>query len=145
MTACENQSLDGILTHPEKQPRSTWWAYKAYADVTGRLVDLRPSPTVDGVAAIDPKTGVVRAVLGRDGTDSGPVVVEFLNMPAAVSSASGNLYVHAERIPASGWKALVSPEVVPLTGGFSPGPNSIKITLPDFGFSDAYLLRLGAR
>ena len=137
VSACENQSLDGILTHPDKQPRSTWWAYKGYADVTGRLIDLRPSATVDGVAGIDPKTKMVHVVLGRDGKESGPVDVEFLN-------GSGKVFVHAERIPASGWKALVSPEVATVNADTAE-PNRVRVTLPDLSPSDAYIIRLSVR
>lgn len=138
VSGCENQSLDGILTHPDRQPRSTWWAYKGYADVTGRLVDLSPSAAVDGVAGMDPKTKAVRVILGRDGNESGPVVVEFLH-------ASGRGTVHAERIRASGWKSLASPEVAAISTDYMADPDRIVVTLSDFAPSDAYILWLNAK
>ncbi len=140
VTACENQSLDGILTHPDKQPRSTWWAYKGYADVTGRLASLEPSAALDGVAGLDLKTKTARVVLGRNGGDAGPVEVEFLGMGALGKT----VHVFAERISDSGWKALTSP-LISLNADYPVLQGRLKITLPDFGPSDAFTIRLSAR
>ncbi|MEN8255948.1 MAG: hypothetical protein ABFR33_10830 [Verrucomicrobiota bacterium] len=51
-----NESLDGLLTHDTKRPRSVWWAYKAYADIVGNIVAvdrMRLDIPLDGVAGYD--------------------------------------------------------------------------------------------
>jgi len=133
-SACENQSLDGILT-PDKQPRSAWWAYKGYADITGRLVEVRPSASVDGVASLDVRSKTVRVILGRDGGTSGSVEMLINGLK------SQKMHILAQRIPASGWDALAKPETkldedYVVTGG------RLKVGLPDFGPSDAYVITL---
>ena len=133
-SACENQSLDGILTHPDKQPRSPWWAYKGYADITGRLVEVRPGASVDGVAGLDAQARTVRAILGRDG-GSGDVQVDVAHVQGS------KVHVRAERIPASGWDAVATPEDK-LNADYAIGKGHLRIVLPDFGSSDAYMLTI---
>jgi len=142
VSACGNESLDGILTHPDRKPRSAWWTYKAYADITGRMVTVTPSATVDGIAGCDAGAGQVRVLLGRDGVDPQDVTVVFGNaksMPWLVKS--GRVRVVAERIPDSGWKALSAPtevfdSVEEVRGG------SFSVVLPAFGPSDAFVVTL---
>jgi hypothetical protein len=139
---CENMSLDGILTHPDKKPRSTWWAYKAYADVTGQLVKVTPGKYVDGVAGRDLKAKCARVVLGRDGGSVGDVRVRFDNMRAVGYLANnGKVHVKADRIPDSGWSALEKP-VVELDRDVDVVDGSLSVTLPNFGPTDAYLVTL---
>ena len=132
-SACENQSLDGILT-PDKQPRSSWWAYKGYADITGRLVEVLPSANIDGVAGWDAKSQIARAILGRDG-GTGDVEVEFAHVQGS------KIHVLAQRIPASGWDALAKPETK-LDADYPIEKGRLRLMLPDFGPSDAYLITL---
>ena len=133
-STCENQSLDGILT-PDKQPRSAWWAYKGYADITGRLVEVRPSASVDGVAGLDVQSKTVRVILGRDGGTSGSVEVNIENLK------SSKVHILAQRIPASGWDALARPETK-LDADYSVEGGRLKVMLLDFGPSDAYVITL---
>jgi hypothetical protein len=65
----ENRSLDGMLTHDTKKPRSIWWAYKYYGDMEGSLYDLsvmeaKPRFRVNGLASYDPVAGDGRILLG---------------------------------------------------------------------------------
>jgi hypothetical protein len=136
---CANQSLDGILT-PDGKPRSTWWAYKGYADVTGRLVEVRPSASVAGVAGYDEEAREVRMVLGRDGgTGAVEVVVSGLTKSLV---EQGRIHVVAERIPYSEWQHLPSPIGV-YDRDFIISADKVAIPLPSFGPDDAYSLRLG--
>jgi len=48
------QSLDGLLSDDGlEQPRSVWWAYKAYGAVNGTLLVVNSTVALDGVAAFD--------------------------------------------------------------------------------------------
>lgn len=135
-----NYSLDGILTHPDRRPRSTWWAYKEYAEVNGRLVGLTPSVTINGVAGVDADAKEVRVLLGRHGGIKGEAEVRFVNLDKLpFLRRDGKVRIVAERIPDSGWKALESP--LRVTGAEHPlRENELTLTLPDFGPSDAFLV-----
>lgn len=139
---CGNCSLDGILTHPDKQPRATWWAYKGYADITGRLLSVQSSATVDGVAGYDAGAREARAVLGRV-ADEGPAIavrMSFTNMGQAPGLVrDGKTHVTAQRIPVSGWEALANPVPV-FDADYEVRDAQVTVTLPDFGPDDAYLI-----
>ena len=142
ISACENESLDGILTHPDRKPRSTWWAYKAYADVTGRLLKLTPSVTVDGVAGCDADARQVRVVLGRDGGEAADLSVAFENLKSVPWLAeSGKVRVVAERIAESGWRESPGPSKV-LYSMRDVRVGSVMVMLPAFGPNDVFALTL---
>lgn len=141
---CENTSLDGILTGTDKQPRSTWWAYKSYADVSGRLAKVTPGETVDGVAGRDLRSRTARVVLGRDGGSAGDIEMHLVGMRTAeYLIRGGKIHVLAERIPDSGWTALDHP-VIELDVDLPVAKYELTVTLPNFGPSDAYSVTLRA-
>ena len=135
-------SLSGILTREEKKPRSTWWAYKGYADITGRLVSVQSSATVDGVAGHDAAAREARAVLGRVAAEGPAIAVQmsFTNMARAPGLVrDGKTHVTAQRIPMSGWEALASPVPV-FDADYEVWDAQVTVTLPEFGPDDAYLI-----
>lgn len=139
---CRTPSLNGLLTPDTLQPRSTWWAYKGYADITGRLVRLRPSRTVGGVAGVNPDTPEARVLLGRDGGQRGNVVVRLSGLDRVPSLVEGErVRVVAERIPASGWDHLPRPVPV-IDRRFDVEGGKLEVALPDFGPADAYTVRV---
>lgn len=143
---CSNISLNGILTHPERKPRSTWWVYRTYADITGRLVDVRPGATVSGVAGQDRSKKEIRILLGRDGGKEAvsltPVIVKLdgLNKVGWIS-VPGKIRVVAQRIPDSGWKHLASP-LPAFDREYVVRDCTLDLPLPDFGADDAYAITI---
>ena len=139
-----NYSLDGILTHPDRRPRSTWWAYKGYAEVAGPLVGLTPSVSVNGVAGVDADATEVRVILGRHGGIKGELEARFFNLDKLpFLRRDGKVRIVAERIPDSGWQALENP-LKTTDVEHSVREDGLTLTLHDFGPSDAYLVRLCA-
>ena len=139
-------SLSGILTREERKPRSTWWAYKAYADITGRLVSVTPGATVDGVAGHDPATGEARILLGRcaEGDRAISLRLRLTHLDAALRlPRDGAVHVTAERIPMSSWDALEKPLAVFDADQRSAG-GALDLKLSDFGPNDAYIITLRA-
>jgi len=65
-------TLDNVAPNNSKTP--LWWAYKAYADITGRLVQVVSSPSIDGIAGQDSSTRTARVILGRYGGATGDIV-----------------------------------------------------------------------
>jgi len=138
---CNNNSLDGILTFDNTQPRSAWWAYRGYANITGRIVRLSPGGTVDGVAGQDSGLQTASVVLGREGA-SGDVLVNFTRISsAAYLNNAGQVRVVAKRIPDSGSSSLSGPTTV-VDADYAVSNDSVSVTLPDFGYSDAYIIKL---
>lgn len=148
-----NDSLSGLLTHDTKEPRSTWWVYRQYADMAGQWADFDASTSVDGLAAIDATGKTVTVLLGRDFGDAGVVVGPAapanpedvrLNLTGlgAVTEAGAerrSLLV-VSHIPDSGTNALAAPGRRPVV--LEAGATGASILLPDFGATDAYSLTL---
>jgi hypothetical protein len=82
-------------------PRSVWWTYKAYADLTGSMVRTTDPGTFASVASKD-TAGTHRVLIGSLGGET-MLMAQLRNM------ADGNYTVKVERIPNSGASALTAP------------------------------------
>jgi hypothetical protein len=136
---CRRPQLDGILTGDGKEPRSTWWVYRTYADITGELVKVEPGETTHGVAGYVPETGEARILLGRKGDEATSVEIDLTGLggiPGLVGPAE-TVRVTVERIPDSGWEALAKPRFV-FGGRYRTEGGTLTLTLPSFGPTDAY-------
>jgi hypothetical protein len=136
------QTLDGLLTYPERQPRSVWWIYKEYADVTGTLMSVTPGSTVNGVVGKDDESNTVRAVFGRDAGGKEPITISFINLDEfPVLAASGKVRVTADHIPDTGYSPLRTPDRT-IDAEYPICNGKVNVQLPKFGPSDAYVVRL---
>ncbi len=139
-----NFSLDGLLTNDLK-PRSTWWTYKYYGDISGELVKVSyETGSVRGVAGYDQAKKEFRMVLGRGlGTgpsgmsDDIPVTVKNMAIPG-IFSEGDKVRIQARRIADSKWDPVPDepPVTVDMTAIIAGG--QITLTLPKFGPSDSY-------
>lgn len=142
VSGCENQTLDGLLTYPDRKPRASWWAYKAYADVTGRLVELKPSETIDGIAGVDAKSKAVNIALGREGGEVGDVELVIASAgKLKFLGKSGAVHVVAKRLVTSGWEESAGPVLV-FEADYKIESDQIKLVLPQFGPTDAFVVTL---
>jgi len=142
VSGCDTDSLDGILIPRELKPRSTWWVYRRYADVTGTLVGMSTGASVCGIAGRDDSRKQVAVLFGRDANEKGDIRVRFTNIDR-VSCLRDRVHVTVERIPNSGWDHLAKPEVIqdcarPLFG------SDLTVIVPGLGPSDACFVRLSA-
>jgi hypothetical protein len=146
--AREGQTKEGERRGSRKEftrdvrPRSIWWAYKGYADITGRLVRLVPSDDVYGVAGHNSTTGEARVVLGRTKGHSGDVSVGFVGLDRVsfLVDKRGVVRVEAEHIVASG--AASSSPVRAISKDYMVSANTLYVALPSFGPADAYTVIL---
>ena len=53
------------LLSPKSEPRAAWWAYREYAQMTGRMIKLSKSSTVDGLATWEAATKTIHIIVGR--------------------------------------------------------------------------------
>jgi hypothetical protein len=136
VNACANHSLDGILTQ-DRKPRSVWWAYKAYSELAGVIVPIKPSATIDGMACWDAQQQTIRILLGRNGLLHSPVTISLANMETATHFSSNSaVTVVAELIPGSGINELPAPTTV-INSTFRLKDDLLAIEIPDFGAHDA--------
>lgn len=138
-----HHTLGGLLTPTTFKPRATWWVYKRYADMTGRLKKVTPTQAADGLAAWDPATGKATILLGRFAPETADEGIEVIcKNPKALSSIieNGQIRVIGERIKNSGWEPLDQPEIVMDT--LMPVQNILKIPVAPMGPSDAFFLTL---
>ena len=141
---CNNTSLDGLLTPTYREPRATWWVYKSYADMGGRLVRVVPSATTEGLAAVDEGHSSALILLGRQGGRTGPVTLRVERIPATFSGGqSDKVKVVVEHLPDLEWRAL--PEPLPVSeASVEPISGSLAVRIEAFAPGDAYVVRLSA-
>ena len=115
-------TLDGLLTCDGKeQPRSVWWAYKAYGEVQGQLKTVQGDDRADGVAAVA-NDGTATLAIGMLASQNATLHLHLQNLPAEMlSSPSRTVSVSIASIENSGVAALAMPRVenrkVPLVQG----------------------------
>jgi len=139
---CNNVSLDGLLTPTYKQPRATWWVYKSYADMTGRLVAVSPSASVDGLASLGEDKSFAVILMGRREGQPGPVELQVEHVPAALCSRhDGKVKVVVEHLPDREWLALPEPLLVSETSS-RPMSGTLAVRIGTFTPGDAYVVSL---
>jgi hypothetical protein len=134
---CHINTLQGMLTKDNREPRSLWWMYKSYGDLAGQIVEVDPSNTVDGVVAIDSGSDIIRAVIGRFQDSSKPVLIRLQGLDSRFKSAG----VVAERIENTEDKPLRNPKKT-IEKSFKIKNGQIEVILNDLGAFDAYTLTL---
>jgi hypothetical protein len=137
-------TLDGLLTYPDLKPRSTWWVYKAYADLSGTLVKVIPDRTMAGIASVDRDRQILRILLGRSGWGATDNVVRIRNARHLPWKANdGRVRVTAQRIPNSGWDALDAPIEI-MDRVHQVRGNELVLRVPAFGMQEALVLEVTA-
>jgi hypothetical protein len=105
-----NPMLDGLLT-PKLEPRSTWWVFKTYAELTGDLypITIKEGKWTHGLAGVSHDDEVVRMLIGRNEFPSKPQTLSIngiRNIPWLLED--DRVRVVADIIPNSGWEELKS-------------------------------------
>jgi len=138
-----HHTLGGLVTPKTFKPRATWWVFKRYADMTGRLKEVTPAQTADGLAAWDPVAKKATILLGRSAPESADEGLEVICKKVDGLSPivkDGKVRVIGERIKNNGWEPLDKPEVVMDT--LLPVQVVLKIPVAPMGPSDAFFLTL---
>jgi len=113
---CWNNSLNGLLTQDLQNARSCWWAFKGYADITGKLVHVTAEPiiSVDAVAGFDDSQETIKILLGNhDINASSNVLLNLKNLDNIDFLANKEkLYVKAELITNTEMEPLEEPALI---------------------------------
>ncbi len=137
---CWTDSLDGILIPKKQKPRSTWWVYRRYADITGTLVRVDTCAEACGIAAKDDAAKQVAVLIGCCGQGKLDVRIRFTNLDRT-GFFRDTVRVIVERIPDSGWEHLAAPEVIQDCVRQLFG-SEITVIVPGLGPFDACFVRL---
>lgn len=139
---CQDGLLDGVLTYDSRQPRSTWWVYRRYADITGRLLRVKPTASAAGIAGRDDLNEEVRVLIGRDAAARESLRLRFVNLHrTSFLKPWGRIRVTVEHIPDSGWKRLIQPTVI-MDEVRQADSDELAIAIPTIGPTDACFVRL---
>ncbi len=142
---CNLDDLNAILTPGGEgiTPRSAYWAWNGYANVTGGLVAVNPSSSVGGIAGYDPSTKTANILLGRDTGTAGSVDVQLNNMNDVPYLVHNNqVKVRARHITDSEFEEMAQVPVDVINTTATVSGNSLTVTLPSFGTSDAYTIQV---
>ena len=129
---CWDQSLDGLLAVDYEgenyAPRSVWWAYRYYADMSGWTVPI-DGPIMqwqlDGLLSWN-SAGNVSILLGRIGESNQSVAVDFTLNGISMSS----FIVSMQFIPYTGMLPLYNPVPVHLDVVMETENDSFTMNLP---------------
>jgi hypothetical protein len=134
-------SLGGLLTHDDLQPRATWWVFRAYADITGRIVASEGDRSINGLAGIDEDAKKLRMLMGRTGHSWPDPFVEIQGLDQFPwLTESGKVLVRASRIPVTGWQALPMPP-----GGSTQIPvksDTLILDMSTVGLNEAVIIEI---
>ena len=80
------------------QPRYVWWAFKAYADISGDYVRASSPDTIDAIAGVDLSQHVIRILAGRVSDipqESSRIVIKNVDPSMVINQA---IHAHITRI-----------------------------------------------
>jgi len=143
---CWNNSLDGLLDPLYKKPRSIWWAFKLYADMSGSIIQVTPQNdllAIDGIASYNSSRKEAYILLGRylrrEGCEKNVIAV-IDSIPEEIQK-NKKIRVLIRKIPDTKKELLEKPvdfsnEVLVIKD------NRLKIMLPDMDSEDVFSIIL---
>lgn len=132
---CGDYTLNGILQADTFKPLSTWWVYKAYADMTGNIVSTEPSGNISGLASYNQQTKTMKILLATNNNQGQNITVSVdkpANLPnGTVIKKTGRLIPNRQRQPLE----------IPLTvfnDSMSALGSTYTISIPNLAPGDAF-------
>ncbi len=121
---CFDNSIDGLTNNGLI---ADWYAYQAYANITGRLVGVTPTANVDGVAGSDSTLHQAYSVFGRNAT-SATINVTYNNIPSYLV-AGGKTHVNGFVITNDNGSGSSGPTQT-INSDYTVSGNSITVSFP---------------
>jgi hypothetical protein len=126
-------------------PRSNYFAYKAYAELKGKLVKVNGSSTVDGLATWDREKHSGTIILARDRARQGEVKPETPPLGEVTLEIkqikSRRLHVEVSRLGNSGDGSSEPPAEV-FSGNYVVNGEQVRLGLTNFDDGTVYLLAI---
>lgn len=118
---CWNKTLNGTVSANYK-PRSTWWVYKYYSELNGKLVNFKSNSTIGGLATRNNNSREVKLLLGVDSNGS----ALNINYKSLWNSSNIKLDVHTYKLSnVSGDES--EPEIKSKTIEYNPNGTLIQL------------------
>jgi hypothetical protein len=138
---CLLPNMAGILTNDGASANGHWWVYRAYADMTGSLVNTSGQVASTAIsAALDSTARRAVAIVGDVNGFTGSDTVTFSGFSSAPSLLNnGSVHVQIQRIPDQ--SPLSSPQIV-LNQDMSASSGSITVPLTFQASHDAFAIYL---
>ncbi|MET8154885.1 hypothetical protein ABZT47_00850 [Sphaerisporangium sp. NPDC005289] len=130
----EYGTMNGLVVNGN-QPTGTWWLYKWYGDMAGRMVTTTPAnqTALDGFAAYDGTRKIVNVVFGNE---SGTNTIRVTGIGALGSSVRVTL----QSTPANGrFTAVTAPTTISTTTS-TVSNGEISVSVPNMSATSAYNL-----
>lgn len=146
---CENASLNGLLTADTKQPRSTYWVYERYGQMSGTVAGFKQGvvrndagiATFDGLATKD--DGVAHVLFGRTrSTDGSDVEVKLTNLDQVANLVRDGAVRVTGEVIADTKTAASSGPVITRDRIMRVADGQVVVPVPGFGNADAYFLKV---
>ncbi len=136
---CFDNSLDGLTNNGLI---AAWYAYQAYANITGRLVKITPTSNVDGIAGQDPTLQQAYSVFGRNNSP-GAINITFSNISSSASylTASGSIHVNAFQLPNDSGGGSSGPVQI-INTDYAVSADQIVVAIPSLGSNDVTIVQL---
>ncbi|MEU7939439.1 CBM35 domain-containing protein [Microbispora bryophytorum] len=130
----EYGTMNGLVVN-NSQPTGTWWLYKWYGDMAGRMVTTTPSTQtgLDGFASYDATRKIVNVVLGNE---SGTNTVRVTGIGALGSSVR----VALQSTPSNGRFTAVTAPTTISTSTYAVSNGQISVPVPNMSATSAYNL-----
>jgi hypothetical protein len=138
---CLQPNMAGILTNDGASANGHWWVYRAYADMTGSLVNTSGQVGSTAIsAAVDSTARRAVAILGDVNGFTGGDTVTFSGLSSVPSLVNnGTVHVQVQRIPDQ--SPLSAPQVV-LNQDMSASSGSITVPVTFQAAHDAFAIYL---
>ncbi|RKP54446.1 carbohydrate-binding protein [Cohnella endophytica] len=137
---CSSGLLDDTLT-TSSEKKGQWWTYKAYADMTGTIVNTSPSAHIDGVASKDASKASALILLGNKGGQTGDIDVNINRLDTASYLIGSNGKAHVVVSLINNIDPVAAP-VVTQSFDATVVNNSIKLIIPWNYALDAYTISI---
>ncbi|MDH2426916.1 CBM35 domain-containing protein [Sphaerisporangium sp. TRM90804] len=130
----EYGTMNGLVVN-NNQPTGTWWLYKWYGDMAGRMVATTPANQsgLDGFAAYDGTRKIVNVVFGNE---SGTNTVRVTGIGALGSSVRVTL----QSTPSNGRFTAVPAPTTISTSTYPVSNGEISVSVPNMSATSAYNL-----
>jgi hypothetical protein len=130
----EYGTMNGLVVN-NNQPTGTWWLYKWYGDMAGRMVATTPANqnALDGFAAYDGTRKIVNVVFGNE---SGTNTVRVTGIGALGSSVRVTL----QSTPSNGRFTAVPAPTTISTSTYPVNNGEISVSVPNMSATSAYNL-----
>ncbi|XVQ82100.1 CBM35 domain-containing protein [Microbispora siamensis] len=130
----EYGTMNGLVVN-NSQPTGTWWLYKWYGDMAGRMVTTTPATQtgLDGFASYDSTRKIVNVVFGNE---SGTNTVRV----TGIGSLGSSVRVTLQSTPANGRFTAVTAPTTISTSTYAVSNGEISVSVPNMSATSAYNL-----